>query len=115
MFMKQLFQEIGIELEVRNLLTDYTLADGTRAHVAHQMIANGATCTDAELIQQVKDALPPKSRIACIVEIFGEYGVAELTALANTGKILETKSRWLYRDMDLLMEYIKEFVHEKLT
>lgn len=113
MFLKELYRKIGVELDVHNIITDYTLSDGkTRAHIAHQVISNGINCTDKTLVEHVKSVLPRGSRIACMVEVFGDYEVAELEELANTGKVLEAKTRWLYHDMDLIKEYAAEFAKE---
>lgn len=113
MFLKEMYQKLGIELDVHNVVTDYTLADGiTRVHIAHQIIANGIPCTDETLIEHIKSVLPKGSRIACIVEVFGDYEVIELEELASTGKLLEAKTRWLYHDMVLLKEYMAEFINE---
>lgn len=113
MFLKELYRKLGIELEVHNLITDYTLADGkTRAHIAHQVVANGIPCTDGLLVEHVRIELPKGSRIACIAEVFGDYELKELEEMACTGKVLREKSRWLYHDMALIKEYMAEFINE---
>lgn len=113
MFLKELFRKAGIELEVHNLITDYTLPDGkTRAHIAHQVIANGIACADKDLVDYVLGALPKSSRVACIVEVFGDYEISQLEELASTEKVLEAKTRWIYKDMELIKEYMAEFVNE---
>lgn len=113
MFLKEMCRKLGFELEVHNFITDYTLEDGkTRNHVAHQVICNGIPCTDDLLVKRIRNELPKGSRIACIAEVFGDYDIKDLEEMSCTGKILEEKSRWLFFDMDLIKEYMAEFVNE---
>jgi|GEM_PF-4545353 len=113
MFLKELYRKIGIELEVHNIVTDYTLSDDrARAHIAHQIVANGISCTDKDIIARIREALPAGSRIACIVEVFGDYELTQLEELASTQQLLKAQTRWLYHDMDLVKEYMAEYINE---
>ena len=40
MFIKELFKTVGLELNVYNLIADYTLPDGRRAHKAFQVLGH---------------------------------------------------------------------------
>lgn len=112
MFIKELYKAIGIELEVHNIIVDYTSANGQRTHSANHIIANRIQCTDSDIVKKIKESLPKGSRVCAIVEISGEYELSELERLAGSEKLLYVESRWLYHDMKLVQEYAKEFAQE---
>lgn len=108
MFLKELYKAIGIDLDVHNLIIDYTLPDGARVHVTHQIIANQIKVTDQDLIKAVKSSLPDGSRICTIYEIQGDYELDELEKLAMSPKLLNAVVRCLYADEELVKEYVAE-------
>lgn len=112
MRLKEVYKKIGIELEVHNLITDYTLKDGRRAHIASQVIAHGTPCTDEMMIQSVRELLPEGSRICGIMEIYGEYDLDGLQKFAASFEALYAKKRPIYFDRELLKEYLREYADE---
>ena len=84
MFIKELFKAAGLELNVYNLIADYTLPDGRRAHNAFQVLGHGMTADDNALIAQVKCQIPKGSRICMISEIKGDFELSELSRLAES-------------------------------
>ncbi|MBO5197594.1 MAG: hypothetical protein J6B85_03625 [Lachnospiraceae bacterium] len=109
---RELYQAHGIELEVHNLVVDYTLPDGSRAHVANQVIASGIPCTDEVMIQKVREGLPEGSRICGIVEIYGDYELKDLEVLSCSWDGMYVKKRAIYCDRELLKEYLREYAEE---
>lgn len=107
-FMKELFAAVGIDLEIRNMVTDYRLPDGSSAHLAHQIVANGVKCTDADIVERVRAALPADCQICSICEVFGDFTVKELQQLANSFELLNYKTRPVYINKTLAAEYLQE-------
>lgn len=108
MILKDLFSAIGVKLEIRNIITDFRLKNGRSANQAHQLIANGVECTDAEIISRIKSALPDGSRICGIFEVYGDMEVDELQRLAGSLDLFNYKTRVIYLDEELAAEYIQE-------
>lgn len=108
MIIKELYRKIGIELDVHNLIVDYTLADGRRAHNAYQIIENQVKVTDADLIQGVRNQIPEGSRICMITEVKGDYELTELSDIADSVELLAVDKRMIYLDHKLAQEYVNE-------
>lgn len=108
MILKDLLSAIGVKLEVRNIITDFRLKNGRSANQAHQLIANGVECTDAEIISRIKSDLPDGSRICSIFEVYGDMEVDELQRLAGSLDLFNYKTRVIYLDEELAAEYIQE-------
>lgn len=107
MFLKELCKAIGVDLEVRNLIVDYTLSDGTRLYTAVQTI-NLVEATDESLISLVREQIPEGSRICLIMEIEGEYEIPELMELAASPELFWTAKRCVFMDEELAREYVNE-------
>ena len=114
MFIKELFKETGFELNVYNLIADYTLPDGRRAHNAFQTLANQVRVDDDALIEQVKRWIPNGSRICMITEIKGDFELSELSKLAESVELPVVNSRVVYLDLELAQEYVDEARKERL-
>ena len=108
MFIKELFKAVGIELNVHNLIADYTLPDGRRAHNAFQVLANQVKADDDALIAQVNCQIPKGSRICMIAEIKGDFELSELSRLAESVELLFVNKRMVYLDRELAQEYVDE-------
>ena len=108
MFIKELFKSAGLELNVYNLIADYTLSDGRRAHNVFQVLGHGMRVDDNALIAQVKCQIPKGSRICTISEIKGDFELSELSRLAESVELLFTDKRMIYIDRDLAKEYVDE-------
>lgn len=108
MIIKELYRKIGIELDVHNLIVDYTLSDGRRAHNAYQIIENQVKVTDADLIQGVRNQIPEGSRICMITEVKGDYELTELSDIADSVELLAVDKRMIYLDRKLAQEYVNE-------
>lgn len=115
MILKELFSAIGVNLEVHNVITDFRLKNGRSANQAHQMIANGTVCTDEDIIERIKAALPDGSRICSIYEVYGDMEVDELQKLACSLELLKYKKRVIYMDEELAAEYIQEIRNGDFT
>ena len=94
-----------------NLLTDYVLPDGRKAYMAFQAIAIGEF-RDKEIAATIQEALPSGSRIASITEIYGKYTLDELTELATSERVLHTKHRLIFLNLELVPEYMREIAEE---
>lgn len=108
MFVKESYKAAGIELNVYNLLADYTLPDGRRAHNVFQVLGYGVKVNDEELIAQVKHQISRGSQICMITEIKGDFELSELSKLAETAMLLLTDNRIVYLDRELAKEYVDE-------
>lgn len=108
MFIKELFKAAGLELNVYNLIVDYTLPDGRRAHNAFQVLGHRVKADDDALIAQVKCQIPKESRICMIAEIEGDFELQELSRLAESVELLFTDKRMVYLDRELAKEYVDE-------
>lgn len=108
MFIKDLFKAAGLELNVYNLIADYTLPDGRRAHNAFQVLGHRVKADDDALIAQVKCQIPKESRICMIAEIEGDFELQELSRLAESVELLFTNKRMVYLDRELAKEYVDE-------
>lgn len=110
MLLQKLMEQAGVHIEVRNMLVDYTLADGkSRAHNAYQILSNDIEVTDSDIVEQVRNHVPMGSRIAGIFEIAGDYELKELESLARSLELLSKEVRTIYLDEALSKEYIAEF------
>lgn len=108
MFIKELFKVAGLELNVYNLIADYTLPDGRRAHNAFQVLWHQVSAADDALIAQVRSQIPKGSRICMIAEIKGDFELSELSKLAESVELLFIDKRMVYLDRDLAKEYVDE-------
>ncbi len=108
MTIKEIFWGIGAELEVHNLVIDYTLSDGRRAHNVRQVFGSQVHATDEALIAAVKDQMPKGSRICMIAEVKGDYGLSELAQIADSVEMLAVDKRMVYLDRELAQEYVDE-------
>lgn len=111
MFLKELYKAVGVNLDVHNLIIDYTLVDGRRAHIATQIIANGEKYSDQQLVAGVKSVLPLGSRVCTICEIMGDYEITELEKLATSAKLAEVDKKCIFIDQSLIQEYLAEFMN----
>lgn len=107
MFLKELYKAIGIDLEVHNLIVDFTLSDGTRAHDAFQAIGNTVKSTK-DMVDLVREQIPEGSRICLIMEIEGDYELPELMELATSPELFWTAKRCVFMDEELAKEYVDE-------
>lgn len=110
MVLKELFNAIGLELEVHNLITDYKLKDGRCAHVAQQVVGNQVKVTDDMLIENVRRYLPEGSRICTIFEVQGDYELPELDRLCTSVELMRVNKRCVFMDNELAEDYVKEFL-----
>lgn len=108
MFLKDLFKDAGLELDVRNLIIDYKLKDGRCEHVAQQIITNQITVDDDMLIEVVKQKLTEGSRICTIFEIKGDYELPELERLCTSVELMCVDKRCVFMDRELAEEYVRE-------
>ena len=108
MVIKELFKAVGIEINVYNLIVDYTLPDGRREHNAFQALAYGVEADDDMLVAQVKCQIPKGSRICMIAEIKGDFELPELSRLAESVELLFADKRMVYLDRELAKEYVDE-------
>jgi hypothetical protein len=108
MIIQELYKALGIDLKAYNLIVDYTLVNGVRAHKAMQVLANGIIPDDKMLVTQVKSQLPQDSRICSIVEIKGDFELSELSDLAESVAGFIAPKRTVYLDQELHREYIEE-------
>lgn len=114
LFIKELFKAAGFELNVHNLIADYTLPDGRRMHNAFQVLGNQVEMDDNTLIEQAKTQIPKGSRICIITEIKGDFELPELSRLAESFGLLLAEKRIIYLDRELAQEYIDEIKRGKL-
>ncbi len=80
----------GIDLRIANCVADFIL-DGKWQHQALQVVGNGKTPTNQEIIQQVKDFLPANAEICVIVKVYGDYEMSELDAMADSMPIFKAE------------------------
>lgn len=106
--LKELFEAIGLELEVRNILVDFRTPNGRSAHQAYQTVVNGGKCPDADIVKRVREALPAGSRLCCVYEVMIDCELSELERLANSLELINYERRMLYLDRELAREYIRE-------
>lgn len=108
MFIKELYRKMGVEICVHNLITDYTLPDGRRAHKAYQILSNQVKATDSDLIAAVVQQLPKGSRICMVTEIEGDIELSDLSKMAESVEFLAVNKRVVYLDRELAQEYVGE-------
>lgn len=109
MFLQKLMESVGMHIEAHNILVDYMLPDGKSwAHGSYQMASNGIEITDLDIITQVRNDLPIGSRAVAIFEVFGDYELPELEALACSDELCSKETRAIYLDESLAKEYIAE-------
>lgn len=114
MFLRDLYRAVGMELEIHNIIVDYTLKDGkTRAHNTLQIIGNGAPVKDVDIVAQVKAAVPEGSRICLIREVAGDFEMRDLSDLVMAENIPDLKQRCIYVDEELVKEYMREIAEEQ--
>lgn len=112
MFLKELYKATGMELKVHNIVTDYTLKDGTRAHMAVQVFDRGVNATDENIIDEVKKILPAGSRVCTMIEFLEAMELTELDALTTSPISMTKPRRCIYLDKELAAEYIAEVAKE---
>ena len=94
-----------------NLITDYINPDGRKAYMTFQAIAIGEF-PDKEITATIQEALPSGSRIASITELYGKYTLDELAELATSERVLHTKHRLIFLNLELVPEYMRELFEE---
>lgn len=110
-FIRELYKAVGADVEIHNVITDYKLPDGRCAHQAHQIVANGEPCTDEDIIESVKAALPNGGQICSIYEFLTDCDLSELEKLAMSPQALKIKKRCIYLDEKLAVEYVREVLN----
>ena len=109
MFLKELYEAIGIELEVRNLLIDYKL-NGKCMYIPLQVVGGLVEVTDDTIIETAKANMPKGSRICTIFEVQGNYELPELKKLCTSVDLISVNKRCVYMDRELAEEYVKDFL-----
>lgn len=71
------------DLKVRSFIADYRDNENNYYHSVHQ-IACAGECTDNQIVAALKEFLENKGYVVIyIVEIFGQYSLAELQRIVN--------------------------------
>lgn len=104
----EIFNEMNMDVKLRNLIVDYDLKDGRSVHKAIQLFQYGNQ-SDDEIVEYIrKKELPASARIGSVVEVFGAYNIKELEEIATSPAAFCVDKKVIYADMELIRKSMRK-------